>query len=261
MESPDRVLDRGLRLLAALVQDGGRRPLTEVAAAIGLSRASAHRAASMLQGSGYLIRSRRGYYHAGPMLAALGQAARAEAVVAGIARPILAGLARRLGCLAHFGVFEQDMVTYLLKEGAGKDVLFTRADMQLEAYCSGLGKVLLAAQEEEALAAYLDNGPFVRLTPHTLVEPDDLRREIARARDQGFALDRFEAAEDLFCIAVPLRDGAGQVFAAVSLSFPCPDKTPPDWSRALESLKRAAGQIEERMRDYWGGERSSGAVP
>ena len=253
VESPDRVLDRGLRLLAALVRDGGRRPLTEIAGDIGLSRASAHRAARLMQEGGYLVRSRRGYYHAGPMLATLGLAARAEAVAAGIARPILAALARRHDCLAHLGMFEQDMVTYLLKEGTGKDELFTRADMQLEAYCSGLGKVLLGALPEEALADYLGNGPFVQLTPHTLVEPGDLRREVARAREQGFAVDRFEAAEDLFCVAVPLLDGAGRAFAAISLSFPCPDRTEPHWHGALEALKRAAGRIESRMGDYWPG--------
>jgi IclR family transcriptional regulator, acetate operon repressor len=90
--------------------------------------------------------------------------------------------------------------------------------MQLEAYCSGIGKVLLAHLPKAACEDYLAAGPFVALTSRTIVDPDLLRAELANVRHQGFAVDNHEVAEDLRCIAVPLRRPDGEVVAAVSVS-------------------------------------------
>ncbi|MGE4409008.1 MAG: IclR family transcriptional regulator [Sphingobium sp.] len=246
-DSGTGTLGKALTLLAAIVRDSGKRPLTAIAEEIGLPRATAHRTAQALQHMGYLIRSRRGYYHAGPALAALTPGVGPAAVATGIARPVLAQLAAQEDCLAHLGIFEQDMVTYLLKEGVGKEALFTRQNMQMEAYCSGLGKVLLAGLDEEALETYLANGPFIALTPNTLVEPAALREEIARVRRQGFAIDNCEVDENLFCIAAPLFDPSGRVFAAVSLSFPRSAIDRDGWRKHLSALQEGMRKIMTRM--------------
>lgn len=250
-DSSTGALDKAFRLLTAVVADNGQQPLSALAEDLGLPRATAHRAAQALERAGYLIRSRRGYYHAGPALAGLAFHAEPATVAAGVARPILAQLAAQQHCLAHLGVFEQDMVTYRLKEGERKDMLFTRKDMQLEAYCSGLGKVLLAGLDEEALDSYLGNGPFVALTPNTIVSPDALRIEIARVHDQGYAIDNREISENLFCIAAPLADPEGHVFAAISLSFPSAVILATGWERPLAALHKATAKIGVRMADFW----------
>ncbi len=238
---------RALALLSAIVADGGQSALSEIAARTGIPRASAHRAVQAMERAGYLIRSRRGYYHAGPELAALGPMLDPARIAAGVARPVLAQLAHRYGCLAHCGIFEQDMVTYLLKEGARKDALFTREAMQLEAYCSGLGKVLLAALDDEALESYLANGPFVSLTERTIVEPDALRREIAGVRERGHAIDNCEASDELYCLAVPLLDAEGRTLAAISLSFREREMNPRRRASCLAAIKKAASTIAARM--------------
>jgi len=253
MDSFSGSVDKAFRLLEAVTRDNGQQPLSRIAADLGLPRATAHRMAQALERAGWLIRSRRGYYHAGSALAAIAPHSAPAAVAAGIARPLLVQLAARQHCLAHLGVFEQDMVTYRLKEGARADMLFTRKDMQLEAYCSGLGKVLLAALDDDALDAYLANGPFVALTPNTIVEPGALRAEIAQVRDRGYALDNCEVSEALSCIAAPLASPAGQVFAAISLSFPSAVIRRSGWDRPLADLLRAAERISLRMRGFWGG--------
>jgi DNA-binding IclR family transcriptional regulator len=116
------------------------------------------------------------------------------------------------------GTFESDMVTYRVKTGENAGELFTRVDMQLEAYCSGMGKVLLAFLPAAERAAYLAGGPFVELTPTTITDPQDLARELARVGQQGFAEDRGETVPDLFCLAVPIRRPDGSVPAAISVS-------------------------------------------
>lgn len=163
----------------------------------------------------------------------------------------LAQLAISLDCLAHLGVFEQDMVTCLLKEGARKGMLFTRKNMQLEAYCSGIGKVLLAALDEDALEAYLANGPFVPLPANTIVEPEALRAEVVKVRDQDFAIDKREISEDLFCLTLPLTDSTRHVFAAITMSLPNAAIDKRSWNGPLSVLRDGAVCIQARMQDYW----------
>lgn len=248
---PATALDKALILLNAVIADGGQSALSDIAAQLGLPLATAHRAVQTLEESGFLFRSRRGHFHAGPALSALVTRTDPATIAAQIARPVLARLAQQQDCLTHLGVLEQDMVTYCLKEGAHKDLLFTRADMQLEAYCSGLGKVLLGALTDEALAAYLAGGPFIALTAQTLVEPDALHAEIVRVREQGYALDRGEISEDLFCLALPITSPAGQVFAAISLSNSRAAIERTGVNKPLQALRAATATIARRMAGYW----------
>lgn len=237
-------LERAMGLLDAVVRDRGERPLTDIAATIGLPLATAHRLAQQLTEVGWMVRSRRGYYHAGPRLTALQPRLDKPVIAAGVARPILERLARRYGCIGHLGRFDQDMVTYLLKVGATNDDLFTQEAMQQEAYCSGLGKVLLAGLRKDRLDAYLEGGPFVRLTANTIVSEDDLREEISRTRARGYAFDNREISEEIFCVAVPVRDGAGEVYAAISLSFSRSDLEPARCEAHIRSLLEAAQHIQ-----------------
>lgn len=208
---------------------------------------TAHRIAETFIQQGYLVRSRRGHYHAGPELRRIGADLPIAKVASGLARPVLAKLAKKYRCSAHLGILESGMVTYLVKEGTDETGLFTREGMQLEAYCSAIGKILLAAEPELDLKAYLDNGPFVSLTANTLVSPDALRTEIVSVRDGGFAVDNHEVSEDLFCIAVPLTDQDDTIFAAISLSFHQAGITLQKIDRYIPVLNDVASTIEQKL--------------
>src|SRR3546814_15398235 len=74
------------------------------------------------------------------------------------------------------------MMTYLIKEGDAQDHTLSRQGMQLEAYCTGLGKALLAHMPETERNDYLSSGTFVPLTPNTLTKPEALSAEFDRIR-------------------------------------------------------------------------------
>lgn len=239
-------LAKGLRLLAAIVADGGRSSLTALAAEAGVPLATAHRLVVTLEAEGFLVRGRKGHYHPGPVLEGMaggaedGDAGRLAMRAAARLRQPLARLAAQHGGSAHFGVLEDGMVTYLVKEnGDGKD-LFTAEQMQLEAYCSALGKVLLAAMDEAGLEEYLASGPFVALTANTLTEPAAIRADVEDARRRGVGFDRCEIREDLFCMAVPVRMADGRMAGAISLSLLShrPDRA--EQMRIIRQLRRAA---------------------
>lgn len=226
-----------------MLADGGKSSLAKIGAEMGLPRATAYRLAAALSRAGYLIPLGRGRLVAGPTLAALAHRISLRPALLGLARPIVDALAQATGGIAHLGILEQDMVTYLLKAGHGPGV-FTAEGKQLEAYCSGIGKLLLAHLPTEELANYLDNGPFIALTPRTITDPVMLERAFAEIRRVGFARDEEEAGADVHCLAVPIRDDQGGVIAAVSITRNHPDS---DEDATLRALRDAASQLQSRI--------------
>lgn len=209
---------RNLDLLEAVIHDGGSSSVAAIARETGIPVASAHRHVSALVSAGFLQPAGYGRHLAGPKLRALASLVDTKQIMAAAAAPILDRLAAQTRCVVQLGTFENDMVTYRLKTGRGSGSLFTRVGMQLEAYCSGIGKVLLAYLPYLAREAYLKTGPFIALTPHTITEPDALRAELMRVRAQGYAVDDEEVDAGLRCLAVPVLGPCGTVTAAISAS-------------------------------------------
>ena len=116
--------------------------------------------------------------------------------------------------------------------------------MQLEAYCSAIGKVLFAHLPEAERERYLAGGPFVPLTARTIVDPARLRGELDAIRICGFAIDDEEIAPGLRCMAVPLRNSDGAVQAAISVSQALTSRHRVDDVRLLALLTKAAQTIE-----------------
>jgi DNA-binding IclR family transcriptional regulator len=139
------------------------------------------------------------------------------------------------------------MVTYLLKAGPAARTVFTREGTQLEAYCTGIGKVLLAALPVSAREEYLQSGPFVRLTANTLTDPQELRSELIVVGDRGYAEDNAEMDSDLLCLAVPVRWGEGDVIAALSISTRSTAKDSHALLTHLDALRTAANLLGNRL--------------
>ena len=240
-------LGKALELLSQVAKDGGEHSISALAAKAGIPPSTAYRIAATFERSGFMTRLRRGHYLLGPALLRLADSRSFNRVMVGVGRPIVEALAKATGCTAHLGVFEDGMVTYLLKAGRAKDKLFTRQGTQLEAYCTGIGKVLLAALPESALEDYLANGPFIRLTANTLTDPRALRAALTEVRVQGYATDNAEMDTDLTCLAVPVRDSDGKVLAAFSISMRQANGNPNNLCVHLDSLRTAANALVKRL--------------
>lgn len=231
---------RMLTLLEAVTLDGGRTPAAELIIQSGLAPATGRRLLALLVGRGLLMRTARGHYAGGEQLRRLAARINPHAPIIAIARPLLRRLAQAERATAYFGVFEGEMVTYLVKEGAQTG--FTREQMQLEAYCTGIGKILLAQLAPDGLDAYLA-APLVPLTGQTITDPARLRDELAATRKRGYAIDDREMADDLRCIAVPLP-GNGY---AISLSGSPAQFDPASAPGIAAKLRRTADEIDQRL--------------
>lgn len=242
-------LAKGMALMRAIVADDGASGLGAIGDRLGLSRTTVHRLLAELQRQGLVMRTRRGRYGAGLGLVGLGAGLTLHGQLAAAARDPMRRLSAALDLTAHLGVLQNDMVTYLVKVPSPRaSALFTREQGQLEAYCSGIGKVLLAHLPPAERAAYLAGGPFVALTERTLTAPDRIEAALNQARIDGFAADEGEVAQGLRCLAAPVRRPDGRVLAAISVSMTPMDARPTD-GRILDHLHRIAEEIGARLID------------
>jgi DNA-binding IclR family transcriptional regulator len=254
-DSPPRLaagnaaLLKGLALFNLVAADRGRTELVALAADLGLPRSTLYRLAGTLQEMGLICRLNRGHYDIGLRLAERLDGVTVKQTLVRLCRPALRALAESRGATAHLGILENDMVTYLVKEAAGTDhaAAFTRENAQLEAYCTGIGKVLLARLPDAALESYLAGAPFIPMTNRTITDPMSLRAALRRARAEEYAIDDGEIAEHLYCLAVPLWTQDDGVSAAISLSFPREGRRGGQDEADLTRLRRCAAALRGRL--------------
>jgi DNA-binding IclR family transcriptional regulator len=87
-------------------------------------------------------------------------------------------------------------------------------------YCTAVGKALAAWLPEQELNGIIRRIVFDSLTPNTISSPTALRRELARIRATGFAVDNEEHIKGIRCIATPVRDHSGEVRASLCVVGP-----------------------------------------
>jgi DNA-binding IclR family transcriptional regulator len=184
-----------------------------------MPKASCHRLVQTLEEVGVLTRGPHGRYRLGMMLSSLSRNVASNELLREVGSPILNDLAARRNLTLHLGVLEGGMVLYLTKVATRTSFpTHTRPGCYLEAYCSGLGKVLLSALQEDQLESFILDGDLIALTPNTITERSVLRSELRQVRALGFAIDNCESRIDTYCVAVPVRDSDGNVIAAISAS-------------------------------------------
>lgn len=94
----------------------------------------------------------------------------------------------------------------------------SRVGGRAPAHCTGVGKILLAYSDREAVDAFFAKSAIVRHTPNTVASLEALVQELDRARQRGYAIDNAEHEDGVMCVAVPIWDHLNRVQAAVSVS-------------------------------------------
>ncbi len=218
-----RVLDRAFTVISVL-QDGKPRSLTELSEEIDLNSSTTFRMLSTLNYYNYVERNEEtGKYKLG--LACL-ELARAYSQTNDVRRAALENLELlrdETNETIHLGVLNEMDVVYLEKLHGNHAVglMSSRVGSRLPAYCTGLGKVLLAYEDAVAVKDYYnDPGKLMKYTDTTLHTLDDLMKQLAVVKERGYGFDYGEREPDVSCVAAPVYDMNGEVVAAISLSGP-----------------------------------------
>ena len=178
-------------------------------------------------------------YALGVRLVRLAHAAWAQSSLAPLARRYLDDLAALTGETIHLAQMDVGQVLYVDKRSATRPVeMFAQAGRVGPAYCTGVGKAMLAHLPPDVLAAALDRQSFHRFTPHTLNTPDALRAELAAIRQRGHAFDREEHEPGIICVAVPILSRTGRVIGALSVTSTTARTT-------LDALEARAPEIRD----------------
>lgn len=209
--------------------------LAELSKRVGLHNSTTFHLVRTMVSLGYVRQlkdSKR--YRIGRPLFALAANALDEIEMMSLATPVLEALSRDTGESAHFSVRMDDSVVVLARtSGPGAFQLADRVGVVRPAYCTALGKVMLASLTAEQLGSYLEHTELTALTPNTITGAERLRREIAEVRRTGVAIDDGEFDPEARCVALPVRDFTGQVIGAIGVSGPV-------WRMSIDTLHKAA---------------------
>jgi IclR family pca regulon transcriptional regulator len=247
-------LERGLAILSSF---SSARPLlgvSELARDVGLSRSTTHRYVATLAALGYLQQdaaTRR--YRLGPRVLDLGFSAINSMELREISVPHLQQLSDETGYTVNMAVLDRTDIVYIercrsSREGQREIDLNLHVGSRLPAYCTSLGKVLLADLDPQELETVLGNMQLAKRGPNTLTQRAALVAELQRVRTSGLAVNNEELAYGLRSIAAPIRSKTGDAVAGINLAVHRTMVSLDEMvARLAPPLKRTAAEISARI--------------
>ena len=240
-------VDRAVAVLDVFTRGETQLGVSDVARATGLSTSTAHRVLASLCVHGLVVKVGPNYA-LGPRILQLAAAARDTGNLTEVARPIMTRLRDATG---------ETVGLHVLK-GGGRFVIdqvestqplrrtYTEWGQSIPLYQGAPSRVLLAYADTQTMASVLA-GPFEGATASTVVERDELIRQIESVRQKGYTFSFEERVAGIRSIAAPLWDYTGSVVAAMSVTGPAIRVTE-DWMyRALPTILQAAGDISAEL--------------
>lgn len=158
-------------------------------------------------------------YAPGARLVRLAHAAWSQSSLAQVASPHLQKLSELTGETVHLAQLDSAQVLYLDKRNATKPVeMYSQAGKIGPAYCTGVGKAMMAFLPEDEATRVIGQQSFHVFTAHTLADAKALREELTDIRANGYGFDREEHEPGIICVAMPILTEGGRVLGALSVT-------------------------------------------
>ncbi|MGH3218342.1 MAG: IclR family transcriptional regulator [Streptosporangiaceae bacterium] len=214
---PGRSVASKVAAILLTFQADDKHSLTEIARSTGLPVSTAHRLVTELEGSGLLERTHDADFRAGLPLQAISHGTSYSPGIVESARPVLEDLATAARTRARLGILVGWQVACMEKHRDHSPVTSFGHGPRLPAHATALGKVLLAFSPAEVLDQIIADG-LQRYTPHTLTDPEKLRRCLTATRRTRLAFVRWEFQQGTSAVAVPVFGAGGAIVAALELT-------------------------------------------
>jgi IclR family pca regulon transcriptional regulator len=211
-------LARGLMVIRAFSEQSNSLTIADVAKITGLPRAAARRCLLTLTQLGYAGTDGRVFFLR-PKVLALGYSFLSSAPLATILDPVLSQVSRTLEESSSAAVLDEDDVVYIARVATKRIMsLGLNIGSRLPAYCTSMGRVLLASLPLSEFEDYVKRTALKPFTAQTITSKSDFRRIVEETRVCGYALVDQELEIGLRSLAVPIKNPAGVVVAAINVS-------------------------------------------
>ncbi|OLP62596.1 IclR family transcriptional regulator [Xaviernesmea oryzae] len=212
-------LAKGLKVIEAFSAERPRLSIAEAAEISGLDRATARRCLLTLAELGYAAYDGK-FFTVTPRVLRLGTGCLATMPLPRIVQPTLDRLSEEIGQSTSVSILDAGQIVYVARAAQQKVMsIALMPGSRLPAYCTSMGRVLLAALGEDAARTALEASQRPARTEHTITEIEALMDALATVRRQGYATIDQEVEIGLRSIAVPLVNMRGRVVAALNVGL------------------------------------------
>jgi DNA-binding IclR family transcriptional regulator len=243
-----RAVARTVAILRAFCSPNTGLGVSDLAKRVSLHKSTTHRILTTLEQEGFVTQDpTTGCYRLGLALLELGSVVMDGLDVRRMARPFLEAIHRACGETVHLAILDEGEVVYIDKiEGTRGVRMYSQIGKRSPAYCTGLGKALLAWQRDDEISLVIKRG-LRAYTLRTITSPSALRGQLALVRAQGYAIDHGEHEELIQCVAAPVWDRAGRVAAAISIATVAADITSGEFRKYIPLVCEHAQLISEAL--------------
>ena len=243
-----RAVERALQIMGCFDDEHPERGISDIAQAVGLHKATAHRIVTTLVNYGYLERAAdEQKYRLGLELPNLGYKVIRRMDMRREAHPFMKQLVEEWDETCDLSIFDQGKIFYIEVLRGNRALNISAAvGQRMPAHATASGKLFLAYLPSAELDALLSQ-PLDSYTKNTLTSPDELRKQLGKIRQQGFAVDYEEYEPGVCAIAAPIFNRGGKVIAAIGGPSPMSRMTPERISKIADAFKDAAKAISQRM--------------
>lgn len=250
------VLEKATLILDTVAESPDDATLTGIAQRLGQPRSSIHRLLSELVHLGLLLRVGATTYAPGPRLVRWGEAASGSSDIVRISQPAMVRLRDAVGESVHLYVRQRETrVCVAAVEGRYELRHFTEVGRPLPLSVGASGKVLLAFADPAMRAHEFRRTAAAPVSPRAPTL-DELKVQLDQITDTGWSMSFGEREEGLAAAAVPIRNHAGEVIAALSISGPSARLTADRLESLRDGLQAAAEEISRAL--GWTGHTADG---
>jgi IclR family transcriptional regulator, pca regulon regulatory protein len=207
---------KGLAVIETFSAERQRLSIAEAAAETGMDRATVRRCLLTLAELGYANYDGK-YFSLTPRILRLGTACLATMPLPNIVQPYLDRLSQDIGQSTSVSILDDWEIVYVAR--ASQQRLMSISLMpgsRLPAYCTSMGRVMLAALPESQAKDILKRRPPVKRTPFSLTSTAEIMHTLTKVKKDGFAINNQEIEVGLRSIAVPILDSRGRLAGALN---------------------------------------------
>lgn len=237
---------KGLKVIEAFSAERPRLSITEAAHLAGLDRATTRRCLLTLADLGYADYDGK-FFTLTPRVLRLGTGCLAAMPLPRIVQPVLDRLSQEIGESSSVSILDETEIVYVARAAQRRVMsIALMPGSRLPAYCTSMGRVLLAALPSEQARTIIEKSAPVARTEHTVTGMAKLMAILANVQEQGFAMIDQEVEIGLRSIAVPLTTARGQTVAALNVGLGATGESMTDVAaRYLPALRKVKAELAQ----------------